>query len=393
MVKKVEHLKYRMMERMESVYLKKEKKFYNFLLIVLAILSISVSGCVGTKSEKPDITENIESNIEKNDQFENANKEAAFEIRMLDVGQGLAVLIKQDNHYMLYDGGGRKYSSYVVSYLKKQKIESLDYMIASHYDEDHINGLIGVLNTTQIGRILTPDYTTDTKIFKSFKDMVRKNGAEEYHPAVNEEYMLGDALITVLGPERYDYEKDNNNSIVIRVEYGDYSCIISGDAEKEAENDMAQNDGDKLDADLYIVGHHGSSSSSSYQFLNSISPRCAFISVGKDNSYGHPAIDTIKALQEINCDIYRTDTQGEVIAYSNGKESWYSTTPSMENVSDEVAMDGESDTYILNTNTLKFHRTECKAVSKIKENHKEEYNGDKEYLIEKGYTPCGLCTP
>lgn len=91
-----------------------------------------------------------------------------FEAVMLDVGQGLSVFVKADRHAMLFDGGGRSHSSYVVSWLRQRGISSLDYMIASHYDEDHIAGLVSVLHTTQVNRLLCPDTVSDTDIYHSF---------------------------------------------------------------------------------------------------------------------------------------------------------------------------------------------------------------------------------
>ena len=100
---------------------------------------------------------------------------AKTDVHVLDVGQGLSVLVKSQDHYMLYDGGDRDRADYVVSYLKQQGIAELDYMIASHYDADHINGLVGALNTTSVKQVFAPEYTTDTKVFQSFRDISLNN--------------------------------------------------------------------------------------------------------------------------------------------------------------------------------------------------------------------------
>lgn len=337
---------------------------------------------------------------------------APFEIRMLDVGQGLAVLIKSGKHYMLYDGGGRSYSSYVVSYLQKNNIMYLDYMVASHYDEDHINGLVGVLNTTTIGKAITPDYETDSQIYRSFRNMLSKNGAAEEHPNAGNTYKLGSATVEVLGPDNYQYENENNYSVVLKVSYGNFSCILSGDAEKEAENDMVSMERDILDTDLYIVGHHGSSSSSSDAFVKAMSPTYAFISVGKGNSYGHPTNKTLSTLKKNNCEIFRTDQQGEVTMYSDGKKIWSNTNATVASVSatekekiystkkpaskEKTSNKWELHSqkgYVLNRNTMKFHNMDCSCVKKMNDNNKAISDKSKKELISEGYTPCGICNP
>lgn len=232
-------------------------------------------------------------------------------VTVLDVGQGLSLLVKVNDHYMIYDGGGRSTSSYVVSYLRKHDVTDFDYLFASHYDEDHIAGLVGVLNTTNVETAVTPDYETDTKIYRSFKSTLESNGVTEVHPTVGETFDLDDATIHVLGPDSYDNDDKNDNSIVVRITYGDFSCIITGDA-GEDEEDAVIHSGYTIDSDVYVVGHHGSSSSSSEEFIQAMSPEYAIISVGADNKYGHPTAKILNALEASNVAVYRTDLNGEI---------------------------------------------------------------------------------
>lgn len=374
------------------------------------------------QANKVDKKNNTDKSKETNDAYEDNNKiksekasgykKAPIEVRMLDVGQGLAVLIKSGKHYMLYDGGGRNYSSYVVSYLQKNKITSLDYMVASHYDEDHINGLVGVLNTITVDKAITPNYEADSKIYQSFRNMLSKNGAAEEHPSVGNTYKLGSAKVEVLGPDNYQYENENNYSIVLKVSCKSFSCILSGDAEKEAENDMVYREGNILDTDLYIVGHHGSSSSSSDAFVKAMSPTYAFISVGKGNSYGHPTNKTIDTLKKNKCEIFRTDQQGEVTMYSDGKKAWSNTNATVTSVAtvekektystykptikEKTSNKGELQNqkgYLLNLKSLKFHTLDCSCIKNMNEKNKEISDKSREELISEGYTPCGICNP
>lgn len=374
-----------------------------------------------------------------------------FEVRMLDVGQGLAVLVRAGQDYMIYDGGGRERSSYVVSYLKKHDISSLDYLIASHYDEDHIAGLVGVLNTTTVETALTPDYVADSQIYQSFRTMLEKNGAREIHPRQGDSYRLGEAELEILGPESYDYENENSRSLVVKISYGQVSCIISGDAEYEAESDMVAHEKSKLDTDLYVAGHHGSGSSSSPAFVKAMSPDYVLISVGIDNSYGHPAEETLKTLEDNNCQIYRTDQEGEITARSDGEGFFIQTegistgarsgSKSNGNVSGDKSpakssgegsgdesdrknsgeasgdeSDGKSSgeasgdesdskagqasgdqdgqtSYVLNIRSKIFHKPDCPSVFRMSNHNKKEFTGDREELIDQGYKPCGNCKP
>lgn len=192
------------------------------------------------------------------------NESAPFSATMLNVGQGPSVLIQSNGYNMLYDGGSRAHSSYVVSYLQQHGVDFLDYTVASHYDEDHIAGLVGALNTTPVSTILCPDYQADSKIYESFVRGEETSGAQIEHPGAGEEYLLGDAKIEVLQDDP-SLEEANNKSIAVKVSYGTFSMLLTDDAEQEAEEEMIRS-GQDLHADLYVTGYHGSSSSSSQDF-------------------------------------------------------------------------------------------------------------------------------
>ncbi len=325
-------------------------------------------------------------------------RNGSFQMDMLDVGQGLCLLIRADGKTAVYDGGGRDRSSYVVRYLKNHEIDELDYMFVSHYDEDHIAGLVGILNTTKVDRVICPDYSTDTKIYQSFLRQRKENGAKVTHPSEGDEFQLGNAVIEVVGTGTEDEDNDNNNSIAIRISYGDFSAMITGDAEKEEETAIVQSNTD-IESDLYVVGHHGSSSSTSTAFLRAVAPQYAWISAGTDNSYGHPTRTTLKLLKQEDVDIFRTDDQGEVTCYSDGTTCWFSENPSDDWQSGEEKRESEGQssqavtTYILNTNTKKFHDPDCGSVRRMSEKNKETFTGTREQIISEGYDPCGNCHP
>ena len=326
--------------------------------------------------------------------------EAPFEVRMLDVGQGECLLILSDGAALLYDGGGRSYSSYVVSYLRRHGIDHLDYMVVSHYDEDHINGLVGVLNTTEVETVLSPRYRVESKIYDAYRKMLKRNGAKTVHPVPGDTYTLGGADILVVGPKSYRYEDENDRSVCIRVSYGSFSCIITGDAERTAEADMCAS-GLELDSDLYVVGHHGSSSSSTPAFVRAVSPDYAFLCVGTANPYGHPTAQTLTTLRDNRVQIFRTDMQGEVTACSDGDSCWFS----MDSCSDwspgaqgdetlPPVPDGKkATTYILNERSHIFHRPDCPSVDQMELSNQKRSRASRKNLISRDYRPCQICQP
>lgn len=244
-----------------------------------------------------------------------------LEVHFLDVGQGLSVFIESDGHYMLYDGGDSNKSSFVVAYLRDQGVQNLDYVIASHYDSDHLNGVIGALHAFGVNTVIGPDYVHDSKLYQSFIDTVSEKGKNVDHPPVGTEYSLGNSKFIILSPN-YTTSDSNNNSVSIKIVNGSNSFILTGDAESSSESSMC-NSGIDIDCDILCIGHHGSASSTSWEFLQYTVPEYAVISCGSDNQYGHPDKDTMDKLQSMEISVFRTDKQGTIIATSDGGNiSW-----------------------------------------------------------------------
>ena len=343
-----------------------------------------------------------------------------FELHLLDVGQGQSVLMKADGHAMMIDGGGRETSSFVVSYLKQQGIESLDYVIASHYDTDHIAGLIGVLSVFKVDTLLLPVCTGEGDLFYSFSAAAVSNGCTICHACKDMEFGLGSASIEVIGPVNTDYVFDNDGSLAVRILYGNRSCVICGDAEQQSEMDMAAS-GEDLQTDLYVVNHHGSRTSSTDVFLDALSPGYALISCGKNNEYGHPAVETLQRLKSRGVKLYRTDQQGTIIAFSDGENIWFNQDACEDWTSGNSVVNIEADSeyenqetdrqipedidgisekqseptceYVCNTNTKKFHYPDCSSVPDIKPGNRYDYEGSREEVLAMGYVPCKRCNP
>ena len=317
-------------------------------------------------------------------------------ITMLDVGQGLCVLFESDDQYLLFDGADRDYASYVVSYLQQHGI-GLDYVIASHPHDDHINGIVGVLKTIPVKHIIDSGVVAATRVGHSYETEKANciNKGTEYDVArPGDVFQLGSSQFTILSPA-HEYDDVNNMSVAIKIESGDFSCVITGDAEKDAEQDMLVS-GIDLDADLYIAGHHGSSTSSTESILEAMSPSVVWISCGMNNEYGHPHEEALNRMKRADCEIFSTAKSGELKCVVDGDQVNVSTEKTVEQINIEKnteATIATDDYFVLNTNTKKIHLPSCEHVNDISQNNKQEYSGNVQSLIEDGYSTCKKCHP
>lgn len=247
-----------------------------------------------------------------------STKEAGeMKVHFLDVGQGLSILVQSDGQTMIYDGGDKSTSSYVVSYLQKQNITTIDYLISSHYDSDHMAGLIGCLNAFDVKNVISSNYEHDSKLYQSFIQTVADKGLPMQHPAVGTEFSFGSGSFQILAPATIDPDDSNKNSVAIKLTNGENSFIFTGDAESSSEKAMCES-GIDLSCDVLVPGHHGSATATSWDFLQATVPEYAVISCGKDNQYGHPDKDVMDKLESMDIQVYRTDKQGTIVAVSDG---------------------------------------------------------------------------
>ena len=330
-------------------------------------------------------------------------------VTFLDVGQGDAAILQCGGQSMMIDGGKAKASSYIYSWLKKNQISYLDVMVATHTDADHIGGLSGALNYAKVGTAYCPVTSGTTKTFQSFVKYLKKQGKSITVPKAGDEFSLGGAQVRILGPTDPQAE-GNNSSIVLKVTFGDTSFLFTGDAEREEEQELLES-GYDLESTVLKVGHHGSDTSTSYLFLRTVNPQYAVISVGADNTYGHPTEAVLSRLRDADVKTYRTDLQGTITAVSDGKKVTFQTERNAEiNTLDQAgpgqknevvpsagkaaASDSSAEkTYVLNTNTHKFHDPDCSSVSQMKEKNKRIVTESRDQIITDGYEPCGRCHP
>lgn len=320
-------------------------------------------------------------------------------VYFLDVGQGDCTILTQGDSAMLIDAGENDKGTTVQSYLEYLGIDSLDYAVLTHPDSDHIGGADVVLYKFDCDTILMPDVRTDTRTYDDVIQAMNAKGETAVHPSPGDIYEFGDASFTVLAPVQ-SYDDNNNNSIVLRLDYGDNSFLFTGDAESQAEADILASGAD-VEADVLKVGHHGSSTSTSDEFLAAVSPEYAVISCGEGNSYGHPHAETLNKLRQNGITVYRTDEQGTIVAESDGREITWSSSPSdtwqsgEPSGSDTAAPPSQNQevTYVLNTNTMKFHLPDCSSADDIAAENRQTTDQTREELIAEGYEPCGRCNP
>ena len=238
-------------------------------------------------------------------------------IDVLDVGQGSGMLIVSGGEAMLVDGGGSAYSSRTVAYLKALGVTHLKYIVATHYDADHLYGAVGALEAFGADTVLVPDYEEESYVYQVFRQHLANRKTPVIHPAPGDSFDLGYCRFTVLAPCGSDYEKENDRSIALRFTDGVHSLLATGDAEAQSEAEMLANDkGERrLRSDVYIVGHHGSASSSTAAFLKAVKPSFAVISCGAGNDYGHPKAAVLNRLKNMRTGLYRTDKQGDIVFY------------------------------------------------------------------------------
>ena len=250
-----------------------------------------------------------------------------FYINFIDVGQGDSTLITtQYNKKILIDGGGSEFGSTfdvgektLLPYLLKKRIYKLDYVIISHFDSDHVGGILTILEELNVKNIIIGKQFEKSENYEEFIKVIQNKKIKIYNVEAGQRINIDkDTYIDILWPDSTNVITDNilnNNSLVCKIKYKGITILFTGDIEEIAENaiiDKYENNLQILKADIIKVAHHGSKTSSKKELLKCIKPKIALIGVGENNKFGHPSINTLNNLEQIGCKIFRTDDSGEI---------------------------------------------------------------------------------
>ena len=334
------------------------------LLIVIA-LNLA-TGCVSAQSATGEIT-----------------------VHFIDVGQADSALIICEGATMLIDGGNAADSSLIYAYLQDHGITHLNYIVATHAHEDHVGGLAGALNYATVDIALCPVTEYDSRAFNSFVKYLDEQGVSITVPAHGDTFMLGGAEVLIVGPVNQS-DSPNNTSIVMKITYGEISFLFTGDAERVEEMEILDA-GYDVSATVLKVGHHGSNTSSSYQWIYYVNPRYAVVSCGRNNPYGHPHEEVMSRLRDADIETYRTDMQGHIVCMSDGRSVSFSTEKNADVQTNPTAHIAAGEIYYIgNVNSKKFHKISC---SGLPAEHNRVSLDSREAAIGAGYEPCGICRP
>lgn len=250
----------------------------------------------------------------------------SMEVHFMDVGQGDATLIQCSGEYMLIDAGDNSQGTRIQAYLKKLGVEKLDYLVLTHTDSDHIGGADVIISKFDVETVFLSDYKKDNSTYEDLMSALKYKHLTHSLPELGRNYTLGNATITFIAPND-TYDAPNNSSLALVVEHGANSFLFTGDCEEQAEKDILEA-GYDVDCDVYKLGHHGSATSNSEDFLNAITPEYGVVSCEEGNSYGHPHAEPLNRLRAMGTLLFRTDEQGTVIAYSDGEKLTWNCAPS-----------------------------------------------------------------
>lgn len=264
-----------------------------------------------------------------------------LELHFIDVGQGDAVLIRSPSgQNVLYDGG--RPSEIAAEYLRSVGVARLDLVIASHTDADHIGGLKAVVETYRPRFYIDNDIVADSDVYGELTASVRALGIAELEPTARR-VGLGVASLQVIPPPADASLGTNSNSVGVIVTYGDFKAALTGDAEEAEFSWWRRNVAELLEpVQVYKSSHHGSTNGDTLESVTTFMPETIVISVGEDNTYGHPEPETLALYQSISADIYRTDLSRTVIVSATADGRY--TVPSPSNTAPTVILTEPTET-------------------------------------------------
>jgi len=339
--------------------------------------------------------------------------EGALTVHFINVGQGDAILIDNNDTEILIDGGGELNSGVVVNYIRPYINGSLDLVVATHEHEDHIGGLPGVFRIYQVDQVIDNGRAASAPFYTRYIDAVHNEPGCIYSTVTTAAIGLPCGAEYRILPMAGIYSYPNENSIVSLLEYGDVRMLFMGDLETTVE----KNNLDQFsDTDILKVGHHGSRTATSQEFLDVANPKVSVISAGINNDFLLPNAAVIERLLEKSPSVFGTFRSGHIVLTSDGKSYSLNTGVALT-TADAGAFGSTSDAaislpeelpgevidptnyvtekeacFIGNSESKKFHTLKCEAGSKVAD-RRAVYFRSREDAIEEGYIPCKICNP
>lgn len=284
-----------------------KRNFFEILIILLAFLIIN----------NQDKIKNLfnQNNNQNQNAYINTNNDL-LKVHYLDVGQGDSIFIElPNNETMLIDAAESYQSENIINYLKNLNYQKIDYVIGTHPHTDHIGGLKDIINTFEIGKIYMPKVVSTTKTYESLLMAIKDKNLKINTAKAGTSIIDIDTLkINILAPNNSTYTELNNYSVVTKITYGTTKFLFMGDAEKLSENEIKED----VTADVIKIGHHGSNTSSSIDFIKKVNAKYGIISVGLNNKYNLPKEETITNWENSGTKIYLTSINGTITAISDG---------------------------------------------------------------------------
>ena len=262
---------------------------------------------------------------------ENRMLEDGIRIHVIDVGQGDCIVIETADGNVMIDSGPNASETALRGYLSSRGIDRFAYLILSHPHDDHIGNADMILREFSVERMLCTENQSKESAWQSvmtvWSSTEYADSVEWIKPREGDVYWVGKLRMEILHAPEADNAGENEDSLILRIDWGDCSVLLTGDAETDTEMHLLETvPAERLATDMIKIAHHGSSTSSSEAFLEAVHPTVAVISAQEGNSFGHPHAEILSRLRQLNCDIYQTNIDGTLVFYCNGKTMSYQNT-------------------------------------------------------------------
>jgi len=280
------------------------------MVVVLVVMMVLATGC-GKNTTKS----------AEQGQVPKTQQNSSLTVKVLDIGQGDAILIRVAGQTVLVDTGDIEHREKMVEYIKKEGITTINNVIITHPHADHLGGMPGILDNFKVGHIYDSGKTGTTALYRQYLSLIKKKNIPFTVVTPGTEMIItNDIKLKFLAPDKVSLAdaEMNNSSVVAKLIYNKFSMLLTGDAEKESEELMLKSYAGELKSNILKAGHHGSNTSSSSAFLKAVGPEAAIISLGANNDYHHPHPSTLKKYEQAKLKVYRTDLNGTVTITSDG---------------------------------------------------------------------------